>query len=79
MAALLRDATDALDAARARVEGLKHAAAPHAARINAAEGNLRRAEHDASVARIRDRLDRLSMRPPTRTIDHGIGIEPPGR
>lgn len=51
---------------------------PHTARIGAAENDLLHAEHEASVARIRDRLDRLSLEPPSRTIERGVGIEPPG-
>jgi hypothetical protein len=78
MASLLRDASDALDAALAKVEVLERDAAPHTVRIDAAEETLRRAEHEASVARISDRLDRLSLEPPSRTIERGVGIEPPG-
>jgi hypothetical protein len=78
MTTLLRDASDALDLARSKVEVLERAMAPHTARIDAAEKDLRQAEHDASVARIRDRLDRLSLEPPSRTIERGVGIEPPG-
>jgi hypothetical protein len=55
MVSLLRDASDALDAALARVEVLERDAAPHTVRIDTAEQTLRQAEHDASVARIRDR------------------------
>lgn len=78
MAALLRDASDAPDGARSKVEVLERAAAPHAARIDEAEKDLKRAEHEPSVARIRDRLDRMSLEPPSRTVERGVGIEPPG-
>lgn len=54
MTAQLRAASDALDAARSKVEVLELAAAPHTAGIDAAEKDLRQAEHDASVARMRE-------------------------
>ncbi|MGH9214735.1 MAG: ATP-dependent DNA helicase, partial [Acidimicrobiales bacterium] len=78
MASLLRDASRALDAARAKFDVLERDASPHTVRIDAAEQTLRQAEREASVARIKDRLDRLSLEPPSRTMERGAGIEPPG-
>lgn len=78
MASLVRDAADALESALSKVEVFERAAAPHTARIGEAENNLREAEHEASVARIRERLDRLAIEPPSRTIEGGVGIGGPG-
>jgi hypothetical protein len=56
----------------------QRAAAPHTARTDAAEKDLRQAEHDASVPRIRARFDRLFLEPRARMIERGARIEPPG-
>lgn len=69
MASLVRDASEALQAALSKVEVLERAAAPHTARVGAPENDLRWAEHEASVARIRDRLDRLRIEPPSRSTE----------
>lgn len=37
-----------------------------------------RAEHEATHARLRDRLDRLTLAPPARGLERGVGIDPPG-
>jgi conjugative relaxase-like TrwC/TraI family protein len=73
-----RDAADALDRARTKVEHLERDAAPYTARIDTAEASLRSAEHDASMERLKDRLQRVLLEPPTRTVDRSLGIEPPG-
>lgn len=39
------------------------------------ERALREAERDASIERLRDRLDRLALEPPARGTDRGLGIE----
>ncbi len=78
MGSPVHDASDTLEAAQSKVEILERAVEPHMARIRAAEANLHQAEREASVARIRDRLDRLSIEPPSRAIERGVGIEPPG-
>jgi conjugative relaxase-like TrwC/TraI family protein len=78
MTALVRDASDAVERAQATVDHHDRAAAPHIARIASAQERLREAEHHASVARLSDRLDRLHLEPPSRTIERGVGIEPPG-
>jgi hypothetical protein len=78
LTSLVRDASDAVEGARANVEDHERAAAPHTARIDSAQNDLHEAEHQASVARLRDRLDRLHLEPPARTIERGAGIEPPG-
>ena len=78
MTAQLRAASDVLDAARSKVDELELLAAPHTVRVDAAEQGLRQAEHDASMARVKERLDGLSLEPPSQTSERGVGIEPPG-
>lgn len=78
MTSLVRNASDVVEAAQAKVEDHERVAAPHTARIDSAQKDLHEAEHHASVARLRDRLDRLHLEPPSRTIARGVGIEPPG-
>lgn len=78
MTALVRDASDAVERAQATVDHHDRAAAPHIARIASAQERLREAEHHASVARLSDRLHRLHLEPPSRTIERGVGMEPPG-
>lgn len=75
IAQLVHQASEALAGARSRLEAAEHSATPHFARIRDAEANLRTAEHEASTARIRDRLERLTVEPPGRGIDRGLGIE----
>jgi hypothetical protein len=53
LTSLMRDASDAVEAARANVEDYERAAAPHTARIDSAQNDLHEAEHQASVARLR--------------------------
>jgi hypothetical protein len=78
MSALVDDAMTALDAERSKVALLEAAAEPHVTRIHVAEANLHRAEHEVSLARISDRLDRLTLEPPSRTIDRGVSVDGPG-
>jgi hypothetical protein len=75
MASLVRDASDTLDAAKAKVEAAELAAAPHNDRVHAAESELRRALHDASMTSIRDRLEHLHLEPSTLTTRRGIEVE----
>jgi conjugative relaxase-like TrwC/TraI family protein len=74
----VREASQALEAAQSKVEALERAAAPHTARVGAAERDLHSAEHALTVARVRDQLDRMSKAPPARTVERGFGIDPPG-
>jgi hypothetical protein len=78
MTALVRDASDAVERARTKLDDHERAAAPHTARIASVQDRLRDAEHHAGVARLSDRLDRLHLETPSRTIERGVGIEPPG-
>ncbi len=79
-AALLVDqASEALASCRSRLSAAQSVAAPHVARVKAADVELRRAEDEASVARIQDRLEHLTLRPPSRERscgqDQSLGIE----
>jgi conjugative relaxase-like TrwC/TraI family protein len=78
MAPGIERASDALASAQSRLDSAEHAASPHRARIHAAEQTLHEAEREASRARLVERLDRLTLEPPARVIDRGVGIEPPG-
>ncbi len=79
-AALLVDqASEALAGCRSRLSVAESLAAPHVDRVKAADVELRRAEDEASVARIQVRLEHLTLRPPTRERscgqDQSLGIE----
>jgi conjugative relaxase-like TrwC/TraI family protein len=78
MASLAREASDALDMAKAKVDASERVAAPHTDRVDAAENDLRRATHDATLARIRDRLVRAALEPPASAVERGREVEPPG-
>lgn len=78
MTAQLRAASDVLDATRSKVDELELLAAPRTARVDAGEQRLRQAERDASMARIKERLDGLSLEPPSQTKERSVGIEAPG-
>lgn len=65
--------------ARERLYSAQREATPSVAEIDAATALVHQAERDASSARIRERLDRLSLEPPARSIERSIGIDSPGR
>jgi hypothetical protein len=46
--------------------------------IETRTADLQQAEHEATHARLRDRLDRLTLAPPARGLERGVGIDPPG-
>ncbi|MGH9243837.1 MAG: MobF family relaxase [Acidimicrobiales bacterium] len=71
----LADATAAVEDAQIRCDTARADAAPALAELNGAQAEVRRAEIAIDAARMRDRLDRLMIQPPTRTIDHRLGIE----
>jgi conjugative relaxase-like TrwC/TraI family protein len=66
-----------VDAARDRRERAAHHAAPYLTEIRARTGDLLDAQQEASIARIRARLDRLTLTP-TPSVERGAGIDPPG-
>jgi len=69
------DATAAVDDAQARYDLARAGAAPALAELQEAHAEVRRAEITVDAVRMRDRLDRLMIEPPARTIDRGLGIE----
>lgn len=73
--AQLCEAEDAHAEARTARDSASRVAAPYAQRIDDAETKLREAEEVASVARIRDRLDRLTIEPPARGLERGRGVD----
>jgi hypothetical protein len=50
-------------------------AAPHLAEIDAVAGRLQSAERELSSARLRERMDALTLPAPGRSLDRGMGIE----
>jgi DNA transposition AAA+ family ATPase len=75
LARQVAEATAAVDDAQGRYDTARADAAPALAELHDAHAEVRRAEIAVDAARIRDRLDRLMVEPPARTIDHGLGIE----
>jgi conjugative relaxase-like TrwC/TraI family protein len=53
-------------------------ASPFITEIVARATDLKQAEDEATHARLRDRLDRLTLASPTRRLERGVGIDPPG-
>jgi hypothetical protein len=68
-------ASDTPAAAWSRLDVAERAAAPHVARVDAAASNVHRAEREAHNARIRRRLQRLTVEPSLRGIDRSLEIE----
>jgi hypothetical protein len=52
-------------------------AAPSLAEIETRTADVRQAENEARHARLRDRLDRLTLAPPMPGLERGVGIDPP--
>jgi conjugative relaxase-like TrwC/TraI family protein len=75
LARQVADATAAVNDAQGRNDTARAAAAPALAELQGAHAEVRRAEIAVDAVRVRDRLDRLMVESPARTIDHGLGIE----
>jgi hypothetical protein len=75
---LVAHASERLAAAEARLEDTARVAVPYMERVRAAETSVQQAHHEATVARIRDRLDNLSLRPPARAVERDLGVDLPG-
>jgi DNA transposition AAA+ family ATPase len=75
MTALAYEASNAVESARAEVQTHARAAAPAIARIDAAERNLRGAEHEATLEGIKLRLERVAVEPPTPSRQLGREVE----
>lgn len=75
LARQVADATAAVELAQDRYDIARADADPALAELQDAHAEVRRAEITVDAARMRDRLDRLMIEPPARTIDRGLGIE----
>ena len=75
LARQVADATVAVELAQDRYDIARADADPALAELQDAHAEVRRAEITVDAARMRDRLDRLMIEPPARTIDRGLGIE----
>jgi hypothetical protein len=71
-------AAQAVHATRSRRDRAAKEAAPFVTEIEAQAADLQHAEDAATRARLRERLDRLTLASPTRGLERGIGIDPPG-
>jgi hypothetical protein len=70
-------AAEVVQLARDRRDLAAQRAAPYITETQAGTADLQQAEQDASIARLRDRLDRLALAP-TPGIERSAGIDPPG-
>lgn len=75
LTAQLHEAEDAHAEAREGRDAAERAAAPYAERLDQAQTELREAERVASVARVRDRLDRLTFERAARGLERGRGVD----
>jgi AAA domain len=71
-------AAQVVDTARGRRDLVAWGAGPLVTEIEARAADLHQAEDEATRARLRDRLDRLTFASPTRGLSRAVGIDPPG-
>jgi hypothetical protein len=71
-------AAEVVQSARDRRDRAARHAAPYVTEIQARTADLHEAEHEASIARLRNRLDRLTTAAPTHGVERSAGIDPPG-
>jgi conjugative relaxase-like TrwC/TraI family protein len=64
--------------ARGRRDLAAREAAPVVTEIETRVAELQQAEDQATNARLRDRLDRITIASPTRGLERGVGMDPPG-
>lgn len=74
----LEHAAQVVHATRGRRDLAARQAAPCITEIEARAADLQQAEHEATHARLRDHLDRLTLASPTPGLERGVGIDPPG-
>jgi hypothetical protein len=74
----VHDAAQVVHATRDRRDAAAREAAPCVSEIEARTVDLQQAEDAAQRVRLRDRLDRLTVPSPTRGLERGLGIDPPG-
>ncbi|MGH9192390.1 MAG: MobF family relaxase [Acidimicrobiales bacterium] len=63
---------------RSRRDLAAREAAPIITEIEAQAADLQQAKQEATHARLRDHLDRLTRAAPSRGLERGVGIDPPG-
>ena len=71
-------AAQVVHAARDRRDAAAGEAVPFVTEIEARTVDLQHTEDVAQRVRLRDRLDRLTVAAPTRGLEQGIDIDPPG-
>ena len=71
-------AAEVVQSARDRRDRAAQQAAPYVTEIQARTADLHEAEHEASIARLRNRLDRLTTAAPTHGVERSAGIDPLG-
>jgi conjugative relaxase-like TrwC/TraI family protein len=71
-------AAQVVHATRSQRDSAAREAAPFVTEIETRAADLQQAEHEATHARLRDRLDRLTLAPPTPGLERSVGIDPPG-
>jgi hypothetical protein len=74
----LEKAAQVVHATRSRRDLAARETSPVITEIEARAADLQQAEHEATHARLRDHLDRLTLAPPTPGLERGVGIDPPG-
>jgi ATP-dependent exoDNAse (exonuclease V) alpha subunit len=74
----VHDAAQVLYAARDRRDAAAREAVPFVTEIEARTVDLQHIEHASQRARLRDRLDRLTVASPTHGLERGVDIDPPG-
>ena len=70
----VRLATEAVTHARTQLHSVEQAAAPYVARVVAAQARADEAERAAGVARMRQRLDRLTTQRPSPGLERARGL-----
>jgi hypothetical protein len=71
-------AAKVVHATRDQRDAAAREAAPFVTEIEARSIDLQHAEDAAQRVRLRDRLDRLTVASPTRALERGVDIDPPG-
>jgi conjugative relaxase-like TrwC/TraI family protein len=71
-------AAQVVHATRSQRDLAAREAVPFITEIETRTADLQQAEHEARHARLRDRLDGLTLAPPARGLERGVGIDPPG-
>jgi conjugative relaxase-like TrwC/TraI family protein len=74
----VEQAAEVVQSARDRRDRAAQQAAPYVTEIQARTADLHEAEHEASIARLRNRLDRLTVAAPTYGVVRSADIDPLG-